>query len=147
MAGYANNAPAIFNGNRGDVQAHTAKDPSTNQVFLFGSQARTNTAVNDFSGPVGLTIGSRNNLRGPSAFFMDAGLAKVFPLLPNERLNLKFRADFFNVLNHPVFNIPAPASDDITSGSFGAITSTISSSGAVNQNSQRVGQFSLRLEF
>jgi hypothetical protein len=136
VAGYANNAPAIFNGNRGDVQAHAHKDTTQNAVYLFGSLAATNKAQADFSGPVGLTIGSRNNLRGPSAFGMDAGLAKRFAILPNNRLALKFRADFFNVLNHPVFGLP---NTDITSGSFGQISSTFSTA--------RVGQFSLRLEF
>ena len=139
VAGYANNAPAIFNGNRADVQAHARKDASANAVYLFGSAAATAKALTDFTGPVGLTIGSRNNLRGPSAFTMDAGLAKVFAILPNERLNLKFRADFFNILNHPVFGVPT--STDITSGSFGQITAV-----AVN-TAARVGQFSLRLEF
>lgn len=139
VAGYANDAPAFFNGKRGDVQAHAAKDSTTNAVYLFSNANQTATAQSDFTGPVGLSIGSRNNLRGPSAFFMDAGLAKVFPLLPNERLNLKFRADFFNVLNHPVFSNPTMANMDITSGSFGQITTTASTA--------RVGQFSLRLEF
>lgn len=136
VAGYANNAPAFFNGNRKDVEAHPYKDPATNTVYLFGNAAANTQAQSEFSGPVGLAFGSRNNLRGPSAFGMDAGLAKVFALLPEGRLNLKFRADFFNVLNHPYFNLP---NTDITSGSFGQITSTGSTA--------RVGQFSLRLEF
>lgn len=139
VAGYANNAPAFFNGNRADVAAHAHKDSTANAVYLFGSQAATTKAQAEFSGPIGLQFGSRNNLRGPSAFYMDAGLAKNFPILPNERLNLKFRADFFNVLNHPVFALPTAANSDITSGSFGTITSTASTA--------RVGQFSLRLEF
>lgn len=141
VAGYAENAPAIFSGNRTDVGAHVAKDPTANAVFLFGSQAQTAKALSNFSGPVGLTIGSRNNLRGPSWFTMDAGLAKIFALMPNERLNLKFRADFFNVLNHPVFNLP---NMDITSGSFGRISSTPTGTAS---GGPRVGQFSLRLEF
>lgn len=140
VAGYANDAPAIFTGNRADIQANVRKDSTANAVFLFGSQAHsTQVQTNDFTGPIGLTIGSRNNLRGPSAFTMDAGLAKIFPILPNERLNLKFRADFFNVLNHPVFSNPVAANSDITAGTFGQITTTAVAA--------RVGQFSLRLEF
>ncbi len=134
VAGYANDAPAIFNGNRTDVQAHVKKDPTSGSVYLFGSQAAAAKAQSDFTGPIGLTIGSRNVLRGPSAFSMDAGLAKDFAIV--EDVRLRFRADFFNVLNHPVFSLPA---NDITAGNFGQITGTDSTA--------RVGQFSLRLEF
>jgi hypothetical protein len=138
VAGYANNAPAIFNGKRADVAVKPFKS-SSNTVFAFKSCSSTScgTALADFSYPTGFTIGSRNVLRGPSAFSMDAGLGKNFAILPSDRLNLRFRADFFNVLNHPVFSNP---SADISSAStFGQITSTASS--------PRVGQFSLRLEF
>lgn len=141
VAGYANDAPAFFNGNRADVQAHVKKDPTTGAVYLFGSANASTKAQAEFSGPVGLSFGSRNNLRGPSAFTMDAGLGKVFPLLPNERLNLKFRADFYNILNHPIFNLP---NTDITSGSFGQVSSTPTGN---SPGAPRVGQFSLRLEF
>ncbi len=141
VAGYANNAPAFFNGNRGAVQAHVKKDAVANTVYLFGSADATANALSTFSGPVGLNFGSRNNLRGPSAFTMDAGLGKVFALLPDERLNLKFRADFYNVLNHPIFNLP---NTDITSGNFGSISSTPTST---QPGGPRVGQFALRLEF
>ena len=144
VAGYAEDAPAFFNGNRSDVANHVAKDPSTNSVYLFGNATRTATAQSEFSGPVGLNIGSRNGLRGPTGLFFDAGLAKIFALLPNERLNLKFRADFFNVLNHPVFALP---NTDITSGSFGQITTTATNISTGTGNGARVGQFSLRLEF
>src|SRR5262249_33285737 len=101
-----------------------------------------------FTGPIGFTIGSRNNLRGPSAFYFDAGLGKTFPLVEN--LNLKFRADAFNVFNHPVFNSPAsgttPSVTDITSGNFGQITTTIGPTGTTTGNA-RVMQLALRLEF
>ena len=137
VAGYANNAPALFNGKRGDVAVKPFK-ASSGTVFAFKScTTNCNTAFADFSYPTGFTIGSRNGLRGPHAFNMDAGIAKNFVLLPNERLNLRFRAEFFNVLNHPTFGTP---SADISSATnFGQITST--------SNSARVGQFSLRLEF
>ena len=72
VAGFANNAPAIFNGNRGAVQAHVHKN-SDGTVNLFTSSSAADAT---YSGPVGFTIGSRNNLRGPSAWGMDAGLAK-----------------------------------------------------------------------
>jgi hypothetical protein len=138
VAGFAADAPAIFNGDRAGVQAHVHKT-SSGQVNLFSNPS---LAQSDFTGPVGFTIGSRNNLRGPSAFSMDLGLAKTFPIY-QDWIRLKFRADAFNVLNHPTFAAPAGTSttgvNDITSGSFGQITGTTSTA--------RVMQFALRLEF
>ena len=136
VAGYANNAPAIFNGDTAAVSAKLHKT-SSGQLQLFGDQAK---AQGSFTGPVGFQIGSRNNLRGPSVLTFDAGLGKTFALVP-EKLRLQFRADFFNVLNHPVFNTPTAANSDINSSTFGAITSMITAVGP------RVGQFSLRVEF
>lgn len=136
-AGYANNAPVILTGNIHDLSSHIHK-ASNGQLYNISNPTQ---AINDFTGPVGLTIGSRNNLRGPSWFTFDAGLQKIFPVY-KERVDLKFRADFFNVLNHPVFNMP---NNDITTGaSFGELTSTPSST---QVGGPRVGQFSLRLEF
>jgi hypothetical protein len=142
VAGFAENAPAIFNGDRAVVQAHVHKNPD-GTVNLFTDQSR---ARNDFTGPLGFTIGSRNNLRGPSAFSMDMGLGKTFPVY-QDKVNLKFRADAFNVLNHPVFAAPTgnptPTTgvNDITSGSFGQINATSTTI------LPRVMQFALRLEF
>jgi hypothetical protein len=76
---------------------------------------------------------------GPGAFSLDAGLAKRFAILPADHLNLIFRADAFNVLNHPIF--ANPTLNIVTNTSpFGQVTGT-TGEGA------RVGQFSLRLEF
>ena len=129
VAGFNEDAPAIFNGNRAAVGTHIHKSGSSLQAF-----SDPNAALATFSGPVGLTVGSRNNLRGPSVFAFDAGLAKIFPVV--EHVDLKFRADFFNVLNHPTFGLP---NTDITSTAFGQISTQTGTS--------RVGQFALRLEF
>ncbi len=134
VAGYANNAPAILTGSKSDLAIHTHID--SNQR-LWAYRANDAPATADFEGPIGFTIGSRNNLRGPKYFNTDLGLGKTFKIWP-ERVNLKFRADAFNALNHPSFNLP---SNDITesSGLFGVISST--------SNSARVLQLALRLEF
>jgi len=88
-----------------------------------------------YVGPIGFQIGSRNNLRGPGYFDLDLGLGKTFPIY-EDKVNLKFRADTFNALNHPNFNTP---DSDITSSNFGVISGTA--------NAARVMQFALRLEF
>jgi len=150
VAGYANDAPAIFNGDRGAIKTRPHKT-SDGSVNLFDDPARAQAA---FSGPVGFNIGSRNILRGPKYFNQNMGLAKNFPIVP-ERLNLKFRADAFNVLNHPNFALPSrtsPSSNfDITGGTFGQLTAIDSGNpdplDPSNGNGYRVMQFSLRLEF
>jgi hypothetical protein len=134
VAGYANDAPAIFSGNRAAIQPHVNKG-SNGAVNLFSNFT---TATAAFSGPVGLNIGSRNNLRGPSAFGMNAGVAKKFPLV-SDRVNLIFRADAFNVLNHPTFGLPNNDITDQTESPFGQINSTT--------GAPRVMQFALRVEF
>jgi hypothetical protein len=136
VAGYANNAPAIFNGDHAAVRPNAHRD-SSGTVYLFKD---TTKAFDSFTGPVGFQIGSRNNLRGPNYVNFNLGLGKDFPL-GIEQLKLKFRADAFNALNHASFAAPntGATSTDITNGNFGKITSTA--------NAARVLQLALRLEF
>ncbi|WP_263350742.1 carboxypeptidase-like regulatory domain-containing protein [Acidicapsa acidisoli] len=140
VAGYANNAPAIFTGANGAIQSHLNKT-SSGAVYWYSNPA---TVLGDFTGPVGFGVGGRNTLRGPGAFTFDAGLGKTFPVV--EKVNVKFRADAFNALNHPVFSNPI---SDITSSEFGQITGTLTSAtnGAFTNTGARVMQFSLRVEF
>jgi hypothetical protein len=65
------------------------------------------------------TLG-RNLFRGPFQSNWDASIAKTVRF--TERQNLKLSGEFFNLLNHPVFNSPSVV--DIESGAFGAITTT-----------------------
>ena len=141
VAGYANNAPAILTGPASDLHIHL-NGGKGQPLYGFANPSQANA---DFVGPLGFTIGSRNNLRGPSYFDMDAGLAKAFPL-SSERFALKFRADAFNVFNHPNFSNPCM---DITNASclFGTISSTVGTSIRNSGPSARVLQLALRLEF
>ena len=60
-----------------------------------------------------------------------------------ERVNTKFAADFFNVLNHPNFNNPGL---NITNpNTFGTINSSYTPPN--RQNSARWIQLSIRVEF
>lgn len=131
VAGYANNAPATFIGSKPNVAAHPNKT-SSGSVNLFTDPTKAQAS---FVGPIGFSIGNRNILRGPSTFTLDAGLAKTFPIY-SDKVNLNFRADAYNVLNHPVFTT---TTTDITSGSFGQMTAT--------SIAARVMQLALRLEF
>ncbi len=53
------------------------------------------------------TLGNapRNSVVGPGYNELDFGASKAWKV--TERVGLQFRADFFNILNHPNFNLPA----------------------------------------
>jgi hypothetical protein len=79
-------------------------------------------------------------------------LGKTFPITA-ERINLQFRADAFNAINHPNFANPAENAyngydqEDYLKGSqFGAISFPAVPPGNLN-NGARVVQVSLRAEF
>jgi hypothetical protein len=146
-ASYSNDAPGILVGNRSTVFTHLQKVQGGG-VNIFANQAAAQAA---YTGPIGFQIGARNSLRGPHFFNQDLGLAKNFPIYA-ERLNLKFRADAFNAFNHPNFGLPLENGfngydqQDVTSSTFGDITSTVEPDGNLN-NGARVLQLALRLEF
>jgi hypothetical protein len=140
VAGFSNDAPAIFNGDTAAIRRGIHKQ-SDGSVTVFKNP---DAADATFSGPLGLTIGSRNILRGPDFFNMDAGLAKTFAILPARNVDFKFRADAFNVFNHPNF-------DDLDYGSYGG---NINITGGANfgeltamNGKPRVLQLSGRIEF
>lgn len=57
------------------------------------------TAGNADFGPYPRNMSARNFFRGPGAWDMDAGLYKRFHV--TERFGLQFRAEFYNLFNHP----------------------------------------------
>jgi hypothetical protein len=63
----------------------------------------------------------RNSFRGPGYFDTDLNINKIFPI--HERYQLKVGAYFFNILNHPNFDLPT---NNIASGVFGQILDSVS---------------------
>ncbi len=153
VASYSNDAPGLLVGSPANVATHVTKLAGGGvNIFADENQNTGNTqAASSFVGPIGFQIGPRNELRGPNFFNADLGLAKSFPII-GESFALKFRADAFNALNHPSFNLPANNvyngydQTDITNSAFGQISSTVEQPGNLN-NGARVLQLSLRLEF
>ena len=142
LMSYSNEDPAILTGSLGPLKSHVSK--VAGQVSAFKDPQ---LAFNQYTAPVGFQMGSRNNLRGPGYFNLDLGLGKTFPLY-REKVNLKFRCDAFNALNHPNFQTPSFENNmDLTSppSQFGAIPGTVTPNGS--DQSARVLQGSLRLEF
>ncbi len=102
----------------------------TGQVIEGGPNQYFNP--NAFIQPLPGTYGNvgRNTLQGPQLVTTDLSLAKKFAL--TERLDLKFRAEFFNILNRTNFNTPNPvvyaAATGGPSPTAGVITSTATTS-------------------
>jgi Carboxypeptidase regulatory-like domain len=98
--------------------------------------------------PLGeLGTAPRAPVYGPRFVNTDFSLIKDFPLPMREGMNLEFRAEFFNLFNHPHFFLPGIAGtgeQDINSpASFGVISQTINQT----VNDARSIQFVLRLQF
>jgi hypothetical protein len=87
----------------------------------------------------------RAALRGPDMVNFDFSAYKTFQL--GERFGLQFRSEFFNIFNHPNFNLPNVGSGG---GSSGAGFSNVSGGAAITQtipDNQREIQFGLKLQF
>jgi hypothetical protein len=85
---------------------------------------------------------ARAPLYGPRFVNTDFSLIKDFPLSLRDGMNLEFRAEFFNILNHAQFFLGGGSSgmQDVDSiSTFGVVNETV--------NNPRVIQFALRLDF
>jgi hypothetical protein len=115
----------------------------SSRADIVGDPAVPNRSIDQwfnptvFAVPAPFTYGNsaRNLLFGPGFFNWDAGVFKN--TLLTERINLEFRAEFFNILNHA--NFAVPASNISVPNTVGRISST--------SNTPRDIQFGLRLQF
>lgn len=90
------------------------------------------TAAAPIPGNFGTT--GRNILRGPDQRNLDFSIVKFFPI--DERKNIEFRTEFFNITNTPSFATPVNIR---ASGNFGQIVRT--------STGPRVIQFALKFAF
>jgi len=90
-----------------------------------------------------LGTAARAPVYGPRFVNTDFSVIKDFPFSFREGTNLQFRAEFFNLFNHPQFFLQGfggTGEQDInTPSSFGVINNTV--------NNARLVQFALRLNF
>jgi hypothetical protein len=100
--------------------------------------------INAFAVPAIGTWGNlgRNAGRGPGYYEIDTALEKSTAL--TERMKLKFRAEAFNLFNHPIYG--DPSSDISNPSSFGVITSQLNNNPTGVGSSRKI-QLMLRLEF
>ena len=106
-------------------------------LYLHGPQYPGGKALNKaaFSVPVDPSTGQplrqgdlgRNALRGFGAWQWDFALHRDFPI--RETVRLQFRAELFNILNHPNFGLPV---GDLSNAQFGQAIQMLGRS--LNQN-------------
>ena len=123
-------------------------DPVTGLSGLAAPKVRT--LSNWFNGcafasaPLGeLGTETRAPIYGPRFVNTDFSVSKDFPMPFREGMNLQFRAEFFNLFNHPQLYLQGGSGtgeQDINStATFGVVTGTV--------NNPRLIQFALKLTF
>jgi len=133
-------------------------DPSTHQlevgglnlvpgkpVYLYGPQYPGGRSINPaaFALPPSGQFGNapRNFARGFGAWQMDLALRREIPI--RETLKLQFRAEAFNIFNHPNFGMIDPS---LSSPTFGQARATLAQSlGALSPLYQAGGARSMQL--
>jgi carboxypeptidase family protein/TonB-dependent receptor-like protein len=115
-------------------------------VPIYPAEQTINNWLNPaaFAVPAKGTWGNlgRNVARGPGYWETDCALEKMTSI--GGKTRVKFRAEVFNLLNHPIF--ANPASNISAASSFGRITSVLNN-GAVGTGTPRRMQLMLRAEF
>jgi hypothetical protein len=146
------------------LQGNAETDPATGQlyytgvnvvpgvpVYLSGGEYPGGRALNPgaFKVPAGTEIGNapRNFVRGFNEVQLNSAVRREIPLF--RELALQFRAEAFNVLNHPNFGYVDPI---LSNAQFGEATKMLNQSlGTVSSQYQQGGprslQFALKLLF
>jgi hypothetical protein len=142
-------SPQVGRNQSGDGQFQVSDVPNVVpgcQVILGVQSFKTTGKYfnpNCFTLPLAGTYGNagRDQFFGPGFFNIDSSLFKQIPV--RERLNLQFRVEFFNILNHANFAAPSAIifSGAAINGAAGNITNT-----ATNGNGRQI-QFALRVAF
>lgn len=143
---FTQEAPAVFIGPSSAVRHDIHIVGGALQ--LFADPAAADAA---FTFPFGGATGERNVLRGPGFSNVDMAILKNFTMPWSDNQRLQFRAEAFNVFNHPSFNNPSVdpnlygsvnfTNNNIENGpsQYGVLTNM--------SNGPRQFQFGLRYEF
>ena len=131
---FTQDAPPVFIGPESAVAHGIHVDQSTQTVQYFNNQS---DAAGAFTFPFGGGTGDRNSLRAPGFWNVDMAVLKNFSMPWSDSQKLQFRAEAFNLFNHPSFS--APGATLASPGTFGNITST--------QSTARQLQLGLRYDF
>jgi Carboxypeptidase regulatory-like domain len=136
-AGDANLANAVFAPGFSSI---VLSNPKTSQNFYFNPNAFL-CGGNPCVPTSGYGL-PRNFFRGPGRTNLDLALAKTTAI--TERINAELRLEAFNVFNHAEFANP---DTNISSNTFGEITSTDFGNGLNTLHTERILQVALRVTF
>lgn len=128
-------ADFVGSGALGQIGTATPCDPSVTHCVAF-----LNKGV--FAKPAVGTYGNsgKGNWRGPSLWDVDTGLLKTFtPMTSHESVNFQFRAEFFNLFNHPQWADP---NTTFSNSAFGTIRNTVGTTA-----DSRIIQLALKMNF
>ncbi len=134
---------ALPDGNSGNQRPNLI--PGASVIPTGGSTVGDWINLAAFSVPAAGTWGDlpRDFVRAPGAWQDDMGISRNFNV--REHLGIQFRADVFNLFNHPEWG--APQSDiSAGAGTFGRIISTLNT-GPTGSGTPRQFQFGLRVKF
>jgi len=142
IASYSSGSPYTISA-RGDI-GNTGNTGTYERANLVGNPRLSNPTRAEwfntaaFATPAQYTLGDlgRNTMRPDANKQLDASLFRSFPLF-QEKANLLFRLDAFNVLNHPIWGTPGSFVNSTTT--FGKVTS--------QANSPRQLQLSAKVTF
>ena len=136
----AGTATATRDNYSGDFRSGTIQYLPNGNVFFFTPQDLAN-----FSFPAAGSIGNqgRNNFRGPYFVNVDSSLVKKFKI--TERQAVTFRAEAYNLFNHPNFGgIQTNVNSPLT---FGQMTTTLATQSNSIGTGARTMQLTLRYDF
>jgi len=133
--------------------------PGVNPILAHWSPTTGYLNPLAFAQPADGTFGDlgRDQIFGPGFWDFDFSVSKNFPL--RDRLNLQFRAEFFNIFNHPNFALPlnsivpginADGTVNTSAGPAGTISQTpdvAQGNPGLGGGGPRVMQFGFRLQF
>ena len=105
--------------------------------------------ISQFAYPAAGTFGNagKGTWRGPNIWDVDTGLLKNFtPMRSHENVNFQFRAEFFNLFNHPQFSDPNVT---VANSAFGTIRNTIgvAAGNVADTADSRIIQLALKMNF
>jgi hypothetical protein len=134
----SNNQSGVYFDNGGNSNNWNRPDqvPGCNVYAAnHGAHQWINSAC--FAAPASGELGdaARVPVSGPDFVNTDFSVIKQFAL-PRKEMGLNFRAEFFNLFNHPQYGMPV---NDINETGFGAVNSTV--------NNPRLVQLALKLTF
>jgi hypothetical protein len=120
--------------------------PTAPSMAFYNANCNSNTAKGGLAFPMCANLAGnagRNSLIGPGLTDLDFSLFKNNPIRRiSETFNIQFRAELFNVLNHPNF-LPPTSNTDIFDGTGTLLSSTAGVLNATSNDSREV-QFALK---